>query len=250
MKEAQRMKQAFCKMFGAGKRINFNLPGLNCSKVLVVVPHPDDETLGCGATINSLVKKSCQVRLVLMTDGGGQRVKEGTAQIRLDEFRNATKILGCTNIRRLDFPDGKLGLCIPEAIEQLTEILEREQPQIIFTPYTLDYNTDHRYSNLILSRAVNSLKNLSIAMYEVWTPIIYPDYYLNVTHEFDTKKSAIDCYKSQEELYKLKEKSRAINDLRVKLIMRKNVKNIEAFKIFEKEDFIDIIRMLEYFNMF
>lgn len=244
------MNNAFDKMFGTDIKLKFRLPVLNCKKALVIAPHPDDETLGCGATIHLLRENNCEVQVVLMTDGSGINLDKDISHMRFSEFNEAMKKLGCVCNRYLNFPDGKLELHLQDATEQLTEIIEKEQPEIIFTPYVLDYNSDHKYVNLILSKCINNMEEVYIAMYEIWTPILYPNCYLNVTHQYDTKLSAICCYRSQEERYKISDKSRALNDLRVKLLMRKNANYIEAFKTFISKDFVDTISFLEYNNWF
>ena len=38
-------------------------------KVLILAAHPDDEVLGCGGTINYLVSKNCEIRVVFMAEG-------------------------------------------------------------------------------------------------------------------------------------------------------------------------------------
>ena len=42
-------------------------------KVLVLAAHPDDETLGCGGTINRLSKEGCQIQLITFTNGEESR---------------------------------------------------------------------------------------------------------------------------------------------------------------------------------
>lgn len=244
------MKQAFKKMFGTENKVRFRLPVPDCRKALVIAPHPDDETLGCGATINLMNNSNCTVSVVLLTDGKDTERGRDISELRLNEFNNATRILGCTDNIFMDFPDGKLGQHILGATERLSEILKDQQPEIIFAPYVLDFNPDHRYSDLILSRSIGDLKKVHIAMYEVWTPIVYPDCYINVSSEYTAKTSAINCYESQEQICGLQEKSLVINELRAKLIMRKNVKYIEAFKTMEKDDFLGIIKMMEHNGMF
>ena len=38
-------------------------------KILVLAPHPDDETLGCGGTIRLLRKAKKQVKVIFLTSG-------------------------------------------------------------------------------------------------------------------------------------------------------------------------------------
>lgn len=39
-------------------------------KALVVAPHPDDESLGCGGLLAMLAQRDCEVAVIFVTDGG------------------------------------------------------------------------------------------------------------------------------------------------------------------------------------
>ena len=82
--------------------------------VVILAPHPDDESLGCGGLLAALAKSSRPVKIVLMSDGAGshpgssryppQRLKE----IRALEMAEALSRLGLPPgiLHRLDSPDG------------------------------------------------------------------------------------------------------------------------------------------------
>ena len=44
-------------------------------RILVIVAHPDDETIGMGGTISKLVKDGDSVDVISMTDGVSSRTK-------------------------------------------------------------------------------------------------------------------------------------------------------------------------------
>src|SRR5687767_6864064 len=44
-------------------------------RVMVVAPHPDDETLGCGGTIAKHAAAGDQVEVLIITDGGASRAR-------------------------------------------------------------------------------------------------------------------------------------------------------------------------------
>lgn len=244
------MNQVFYSLFGTEIKLKFRLPLVNCKKAMILAPHPDDESLGCGGTVRLLSENSCNVSIVLMTDGKDKSLGQDLSKVRMDEFNSAISLLGCNKTICLGFPDGDLSLYVADAAEKLSKILVSEEPEIIFLPYILDFNPDHRYLNLILSMSLGKNRNIYIAMYEVWTPIIYPDCYVDVTKEYDKKLAAIRCYSSQEEHYKIADKAKLLNGLRAKLSMRRNVIYIEAFKTFTNEDYCNIIRGLAKIGWF
>lgn len=85
-----------------------------CPCLVVVTPHPDDETLGLGATMAHLAARGVEVAVVSVTDGGAafpgassvaQAELEAT---RRDELYLATRLLGVSQPITLGLPDGGL----------------------------------------------------------------------------------------------------------------------------------------------
>ena len=75
--------------------------------ILVLAAHPDDETLGCGATIARLVDEGHNVNLLTFTDGVGARsIKRfGNRNDRLGLVQN---MLGLKSYSFGTFPDNKM----------------------------------------------------------------------------------------------------------------------------------------------
>ena len=79
--------------------------------VLVVFPHPDDETVTCGGTINRLSRAGSAVTVLLLTRGergNAGLLDPALAQIRDAEAVRATDILGASRVVHEDFGDGRL----------------------------------------------------------------------------------------------------------------------------------------------
>ncbi len=75
--------------------------------VLILMPHPDDESIYAGGTIAALTEAGKSVRLVVATDGGAGRGGESTQLVtkRADELRHAAEILGIQQIESLGLVD-------------------------------------------------------------------------------------------------------------------------------------------------
>jgi LmbE family N-acetylglucosaminyl deacetylase len=110
-----------------------DFPELNlddCPALVLVAPHPDDETLGFGATASTLRSRGIDVQVVSVTDGGGafpelsRREREWLASDRRIELHRAIEILGLGAPIHLGLPDGDLGDREPELAAQLAELLE------------------------------------------------------------------------------------------------------------------------------
>lgn len=221
-------------------KVKYTFPVKDMTSVLVIAPHPDDETLGCGGTILRLHHEGSKTAVALMTDGNSGRKGSDISNIRNNEFARATKIIGFDEIFTLPYPDGKLLEHRTQAKEKIAEIMDETNPDLIFVPYFLDLNNDHISTNLILRDAVAGF-DADIAMYEIWTPILYPDCYINVSETFEKKLAAIECYQTQEAYYQIKDKSVMLNSLRAKLSMRCNIKFMEAFQVLSTQDYIQTI---------
>ncbi|HUX69720.1 MAG TPA: PIG-L deacetylase family protein, partial [Cellulomonadaceae bacterium] len=80
--------------------------------VLVVVAHPDDESFGLGAVIDSLVSRGASVTVLCLTHGEASTLHGSTADLatlRESELRTAAAALGCVATVLRDHPDGALG---------------------------------------------------------------------------------------------------------------------------------------------
>jgi N-acetylglucosamine malate deacetylase 1 len=178
-------------------------------RILVLAPHMDDETLGCGGTIARHVKAGAQVTVVFLTDGrygGGSyagmteiersRKREEIIAIRKREARCAGEILGVQSLMFLDAEDKRLDgdRRVPML---LREILGREQPHCVYLPYFLDQHRDHRAANRVLLAAMAGTRlEFTCRGYEVWTPL-FPNCVVNIDETIEAKKRALACYRSQ-----------------------------------------------------
>lgn len=101
----------------------------DCPGLAIVAPHPDDETLGLGATAAMLCAAGVDVQVVSVSDGGAaypgldadRRTELET--VRRDELRSAVAILGAREPIRLGLPDGELHRYERQLSDLLTEVL-------------------------------------------------------------------------------------------------------------------------------
>lgn len=160
------------------------------NKVLVFVPHPDDETLGCGGTLARLAAL-CRVKAVLVTDGSGAGgLPDGAGVVRQGEFVRALARLGVTDSIQLNQPDGSFeaGADLERGVLAL---LDEYQPDWVFLPSPLDYHRDHvRIAAFLepLCRRAHSVKQL--LFYEIWAPIP-ATHVVDITEHAETKRKAL-----------------------------------------------------------
>jgi N-acetylglucosamine malate deacetylase 1 len=171
---------------------------LDCAgvqRVLVIAPHPDDESLGCGGTLAQLAP-SCDIHVLLVTNGdGGGELPPGTSETRKREMDNAVRALGIAHpVMHLDEPDGKFADS-PRFRTALAELVARLRPQWVFLPWLHDSHADHariaHASSEVLARsAVDKL-----LYYEAWVPV--PATHVNdITATLAAKERAIGCHET------------------------------------------------------
>jgi LmbE family N-acetylglucosaminyl deacetylase len=118
---------------------------------LVLAPHPDDETLGCGATIMRKVAAGTPVMVVIAADGRyayppSELPVDALVGLREEEARQACAILGLRseNIAFLRFEDRRLADHRELLRERLFEIFDTIDPEEIFVSSLIDNHPDHR----------------------------------------------------------------------------------------------------------
>tara|TARA_R100000664_G_scaffold34158_1_gene54458 strand:+ start:8185 stop:8835 length:651 start_codon:yes stop_codon:yes gene_type:complete len=111
------------------------------SNVLVLAAHPDDETLGCGATIAKLSHEGHNVSLLTFTDGTGAR-GEGLGD-RNKKLDAVSDILGISDYKAGNFPDNEMDSVSLLSVCKFIEQSVTKTPDIILTHHPGCLNIDH-----------------------------------------------------------------------------------------------------------
>ncbi len=170
--------------------------------VLVIAPHPDDESIGCGGTICLHADRGDRVAAVFLTSGemGLTDLSEGDARdMRERESEDAAGILGISSVTFLRRPDQQLEQDTLPAAQALTPILEREKPEVIYLPHESDFHRDHRASVSIVQTAVRASEIATPALlsYEVLTPLTEYDRAEDISPVIRRKLKAVCAHRSQ-----------------------------------------------------
>ena len=113
-----------------------NQPWLAFKRAMVVVAHPDDAEFGFGGTLAKMVKEGMQLAYVLCTSGDKgtgdpDMTSDRLAVIREQEQRDASAIIGTTDVTFLRYGDGELE-STREVIGKIVREIRRFKPDIIF----------------------------------------------------------------------------------------------------------------------
>jgi LmbE family N-acetylglucosaminyl deacetylase len=115
-------------------------------RLMAVLAHPDDESLGVGGTLAKYAAEGVDVFLLTATRGDGGRYRghrsddhrhpgpSALAAIRETELRAAAEVLGVREVTLLDYRDQQLDRANPgEAIAEIARHLRRVRPDIVLT---------------------------------------------------------------------------------------------------------------------
>lgn len=179
----------------AGKGPLVARPGVG--RALVVAPHPDDETIGCGGTLAGLASRSCQVLCVLASAGEASVAERqpglsATAFVRRSKAEEACRVLGLSPPRFLDLPDGALERRHDALRARLGEIVADFDPQAVFAPWPLDDHPDHQAVAAALA-AVPMAASVEVWTYEVWSTLP-ANRIVDISDCWDVKVRALRCH--------------------------------------------------------
>lgn len=170
--------------------------------ILVIAPHPDDETIGCGGALCLHAYNGDRVTAVFLTSGelGLKKLPPEKAwQIREHEARDAGKILGLAELFFLRKPDWTLADHATVTATALRPILRREMPELIYLPHPSDWHPDHQAAWPIVRAALKrtSFRAPKIRAYEVWTPIGQFEEVQDISDVMSCKLRALRAHRSQ-----------------------------------------------------
>lgn len=205
-----------------------NKPGL-----LVVMAHPDDESMGCAGLILRHSRAGVPVNLICGTRGeagwsGKPRgaKQEDLAQIRTEELREAAAALAISEVELWDYPDGGVDrIDRQEITNRIWEQISRLRPKAVvgWGPDGVYGHPDHIAMGACTDSAVGSMtEGDRPALYHLAVDQQVADFYkialrlagenhelplvvkdqVDVVFELDAdevmmKLRAIDCHKSQ-----------------------------------------------------
>ncbi|BBX65850.1 acetylglucosaminylphosphatidylinositol deacetylase [Mycobacterium saskatchewanense] len=185
-----------------------------CPGLVVVAPHPDDETLGVGATAAQIAASGVDVKVVSVSDGGaadpGSTPRDRTRLeiTRKRELRRSAGILGLTPPVALGLPDGDLARHEDELAESLVQILQGAAPGTwCAATWRGDGHPDHeavgRAAATACARTGTALLEYPIWMWH-WAHPFDPAVPWNRARSaplsdraLDRKRTAVRCFRSQ-----------------------------------------------------
>jgi LmbE family N-acetylglucosaminyl deacetylase len=190
-------------------------------RVMVIAAHPDDEVLGCGATVHKLVSRGWVAHLVIMSAGvsGRHLLNETpTDDVQRDQAvlsaqtQRAASVIGYQGVDTFDFPDNRMDTVgRMDLVHAIRPIIEREKPDLVLTHHPGDYNWDHTvtFDAVMMAARCNppEFSPSEIRTFEVlssteraWqepSRIFAPNLYVDIGRNIDAKKLAMTYYEAE-----------------------------------------------------
>lgn len=185
--------------------------------LVVVAPHPDDESLGCGGLIAGACRLGRSVRVVVVSDGCGSHTHsrlyppDRLRELREDETRRAVGALGLDpeHVRFLRLPDAHVpseGPIAEAAAGAIVEAVRDCAASAVFVTWQHDPHCDHTAAAKIVTIARCQVAGLRVFAYTVWgwtlpseTEVGPPPtgWRLDIAEDQEAKRRAVAAHASQ-----------------------------------------------------
>ena len=185
---------------------------------LILAPHPDDESLGCGGLIATCVSAGRIPLVAVLTDGAGSHPNSRTFppdRLRAERAREVSDAVACLGLSPdriilLGEPDTAAphqGAGFEAVVAQLAALISQEAAcTTILAPWRNDPHCDHEAASLAAASAAETTGIRHVA-YPVWGWMLPADepvnaplatgWRLDVSEFLPAKRRAIDAHRTQ-----------------------------------------------------
>jgi len=187
------------------------------NRILVIAAHPDDEVLGCGATVCRLSANGAHVRIVILGEGMTSRFTDSpeahTEALRAlhTKTAEAAQALGLTPPMLYGLPDNRFdSLPLLEIVKVVESEVENFAPDTVFTHFRGDLNIDHTVTFRAVLTALRPMPQCPVRRlfsFEVPSATEWafgsvagpyePDTFFDVSETLGAKVKAMQTYESE-----------------------------------------------------
>jgi LmbE family N-acetylglucosaminyl deacetylase len=180
-------------------------------RVLVISPHPDDETLGAGGTIAKWSSQGNQISVLVVSGHLPPLYSQEEYDTTVEEARRAFEVLGVHDSSFLKIPATMVRDQPVHVLNgAIAKVVREFAPEVVLCPFP-DRHIDHRVifdGTMVATRPVGAGRGIEIvAAYETlsethWNaahiePNFVPHWVIDITDHIDRKRRALECYRSQ-----------------------------------------------------
>lgn len=179
-------------------------------RMVVIAPHPDDETLGAGGTIARFAEAGVEVSVLIVSGHLPPLYPPDAFETTRREAEEALKILGANRVEFLEIPATFVHQKpVAEVNGAINRFLRNEAPEWVLLPFP-DRHIDHRTifdASVVACRPVHAAAPKVVLAYETlsethWNvggiePAFIPDFYVDISEHLTHKQAALNAYASQ-----------------------------------------------------
>ena len=220
------------------------------NKVLIVTPHPDDETLGCSGAIQKHIKNGDKVYWLILTE---MKIENGWNKVlikdRKKEIMQVNKAYGFQKKYELNLSTGSLAQeDFSKLIATIGKIIKSNKIETIYTPFIEDIHTDHFIASKVIAACSKWFRYPSIKkilMYETLSETNFnfmtsntfkPNTYIDISNYINKKIKIFKIYKSENGAHPFPRSNESIKSLALLRGSESGFTFAEAFiLIFNKE---------------
>ena len=196
--------------------------------ILVVAPHPDDETLGCGGAVLRHLHEGCQVHWLIVTDITPELgYNSGQIADREKEIAKVAEFLGFAEVHRLGFPTTRLdSLPSGDIVSGIAKVIEKTACRMIYLPFIGDAHSDHRVvfeAGAACSKWFRRSSLRIVRAYETPSETDFgrnpccagfrPNLFLDITPHLEGKVAALKLYRGETDEFPFPRSEEAIRAL-------------------------------------
>ncbi|MDE1220596.1 PIG-L family deacetylase [Vibrio aestuarianus] len=216
---------------------------------LIVAPHADDETLGCGGTILKLIAHGYDVHWLIVT---GMTKEAGYSEVQIktrkDEIVRVTEAYGFSNTHELNLPPAMLEtLSKGEVIGPICNLMNQVQPEMVFTVYRNDAHSDHE---VVFDAVMSATKSFrypfvkKVLAYETMSETDFgmkpedggfkPNVFFDISDYLSTKLDILEMFESEVDAFPFPRSRVALEALARVRGVQCNSKAAEAFVLIKE----------------
>jgi bacillithiol biosynthesis deacetylase BshB1 len=179
-----------------------NAPALD---VLAVAAHPDDIEQTCGGALLRMAEAGYAAGALDLT--AGEMGTRGTPELRIEESREAARLLQLSFRENLRMPDARLENSLPLRLTLMT-VLRRLKPRVLILPYWEARHPDHAVASTLALEAafLGGIRKMDEAsephrpfkvVYASLYANVTPTFVVDITEQFERRMASLFAYHSQ-----------------------------------------------------
>lgn len=197
-------------------------------KILVIAPHPDDETLGCGGALFRHKEEGDSVHWLICTE---MRSDQGGVSTRIEqrkkEIEAVSEIFGFNGVYLLGFPTARLDqVPIVDLVEAIGRVFHEVRPDVVYLPYGGDAHSDHK---IVFNSAASCCKVFrhpsvrKVLVYETLSETDFglnpdssgfrPQVFVSIDQHLEKKIAALNLYAGEMQEFPFPRSEQAVRSL-------------------------------------